>query len=364
MTRNPPPTAGRVTGIPLPPDQPRQWRRSTTAGSSRLGLQPTGKAVPMRCRLLVGWVIVLAALLVAGGGACASAPPQRELPAECGGDVPGFAHRDVQVDGASIHVVSGGHGPAVVLVHGFPETWWTWREVMVRLAETHTVIAVDLRGVGCSSVGSSGYDADSLAADIHAVMQSLKVARPALVGHDTGGWVAYAYARRYREDVSHLVLSGTAIPGFGLEELLDFRQPGSGLAHLPFFMQERVPELLIGGREQAYFDSFVTSPAMHTSGVIGVYARSYARPGRLTAALGQYRALYADARNNRANAGALLTMPTLSLSGSDSGETTLAAGCLRRVAIDVSEVAIPDGGHYVQEERPTEMAAALQRFLG
>ncbi|MGH3996701.1 MAG: alpha/beta fold hydrolase, partial [Pseudonocardiaceae bacterium] len=286
---------------------------------------------------------------------------------ECGGELAGFSHRSVKVNGVQLHYVIGGpgviggRGPAVVLLHGFPETWWTWRQVMPLLARGHTVIAPDLRGVGCSSVEPAGYDAQTLARDVHELVGSLGLPRVALVGHDLGGWVAYAYARQYRDQVSHLVLSGAAIPGFGLERLLDFRQPGQGLPHLVLFTQPQVPELLISGREREYFTSFIGSPAMQRSGAIEFYARSYARPGRLTAALGQYRARYTDAEDNRRGAGPPLTMPTLALAG--VGKTQLSADSLRQVALDVSEVGIPDAGHYVQEERPAELARALEKFL-
>ncbi len=281
---------------------------------------------------------------------------------ECGGDLAGFSHRSVEVNGIRLHYVIGGRGPAVVLLHGFPETWWTWRQVMPLLAQTHTIIAPDLRGIGCSSLAPAGYDDQTLARDVHELVASLGLRRVALVGHDLGGWVAYAYARQYRDQASHLVLSGAALPGFGLERLLDFRQPGQGLPHLVFFTQPQVPELLISGREREYFAAFIASPAMQRSGAVDFYARSYARPGRLSAALGQYRALYADAQDNRRGAGTPLTMPTLALAG--MGETGLSADSLRQVAQNVSEVAIPNAGHYLQEEHPAELARALLEFLG
>ena len=282
--------------------------------------------------------------------------------AECGGELAGFSHRSVEVDGVRLHYVIGGQGPAVVLLHGFPETWWTWRQVIPLLARAHTVIAPDLRGIGCSSLEPAGYDTQTLARDVHELVASLGLPRVALVGHDLGGWVAYAYARQYRDQVSHLVLSGAAIPGFGLERLLDFRQPRQGLPHLVFFAQPQVPELLISGREREYFAVFIASPAMQRSGAVDFYARSYARPGRLSAALGQYRALYTDAQDNRRGAGPPLAMPTLALAG--VGKTQLSADSLRQVAQNVSEVGIPGAGHYVQEERPTELANALEEFLG
>jgi pimeloyl-ACP methyl ester carboxylesterase len=305
--------------------------------------------------------VLLAVLLVVCLSCSTDSATESEAAPECGTVPAGFTEHTAELSGAQVHYVIGGQGPAVVLLHGFPETWWTWREVMPRLAERHTVIAPDLPGVGCSSVGAEGYGSATMARDVHDLVTSLGIDRVALVGHDTGGWVAYAYARQFREEVSHLVLSGAAIPGFGLERLLDFRKPGQGLPHLPFFLQPEVPETLIGGRENEYFGDFINSAAMHDSGAVDFYARSYARPGRLTAALAQYRALYTSAEANRRGAGPILVMPTLALSG--TGQTAITVDGLRQVAQNVGEVGIPGGGHYIQEERPAEVADALEAFF-
>jgi pimeloyl-ACP methyl ester carboxylesterase len=290
-----------------------------------------------------------------------SSPAGRDDPKGCGGELSGFSHRTVDTSKTKLHYVIGGNGPAVVLLHGFPETWWTWRHVMPRLMSSHTVIAPDLRGIGCSSQGPPPYDAQTLAGDLHDLMRSLGIPRTAVVGHDTGGWVAYAYAREYPTEVDHLALSGAAIPGLGLERLLDFREPGQGLPHLAFFAQPEVPELLIQGREKEFFERFIGSPVMKRSGAVDTYTRAYARPGRLTAALGQYRGIYQDARDNTAGDVRPLPMPTLAVTGED--EPNYSADSLRRAAAHTRDVAIPGAGHYVQEEKPNELADVLQRFL-
>lgn len=127
----------------------------------------------------------------------------------------GFEHRFAEVNGVRLHYVIGGRGPAVVLVHGFPETWYAWRGVMPALAERHTVIAPDLRGIGESSLEESGYDKETLAEDVHGLVRSLGFEEVSVVGHDMGAMTAYAYARVYREEVSHLVIMSAALPGSG-----------------------------------------------------------------------------------------------------------------------------------------------------
>lgn len=301
-------------------------------------------------------MVLAAALLIVG--ACSPAPPR---PAGCGGTVPGFEHRAAQVGEARLHYVIGGEGPPVVLLHGFPETWFAWRHVLPRLAERHTVIAPDLRGIGCSSVEPGGYDKQTMAGDVHRLVTELGLERVAVVGHDLGGMVAFAYARSYPEQVTHLAVTGAVLPGFGLERLLDFSRPGPGLPHLVFFMQPRLPERLLAGRLREYLAGFVGGPETVSRDAFDEYVAAYSRPGRLTAALGQYRALHRDAADNRRGLTAPLPMPVLALGGDPEASGTAAS--LRRVARDVQVVSVPGAGHYLPEQRPAEFAAAVLDFL-
>jgi len=300
--------------------------------------------------------VLTLALLLADGCSAAQSPASR-----CGGDVPGFEHRTAQVGEARLHYVIGGQGPPVVLLHGFPETWYAWRRVMPMLAARHTVIAPDLRGVGCSSVEPAGYDKQTMAADVHRLVTGLGFERVGLVGHDLGGMVAFAYAHRHPGAVSHLVVSGAVLPGFGLERLLDFTRPGQGLPHLVFFMQRELPERLISGREREFLARFVGGPETVGREAFDEYVAAYSRPGRLPAALGQYRTLYQDAADNRRGLVAPLPMPVLALGGEQAGTGTAAS--LRRVALDVQEVTVPGAGHYLPEEAPAEFAGAVLAFL-
>ena len=106
--------------------------------------------------------------------------------AQFGASPPGFSSANVQVNGSSLHYVRGGNGPAVILVHGFPEDWVEYRAIMPRLAERFTIVAVDLPGIGRSEPANGDYDAANLAADIHGLAETLKLDRPYIVGHDLG----------------------------------------------------------------------------------------------------------------------------------------------------------------------------------
>jgi pimeloyl-ACP methyl ester carboxylesterase len=108
----------------------------------------------------------------------------------------GFVSKTAHVHGTTLHYVRGGTGPAVVLLHGFPQDWYEFHQIMPRLATKFTVIAVDLRGVGGSAAPLDGYDAAHLAEDVHQLAQQLRLERPYIASHDIGGMVAYAYARR------------------------------------------------------------------------------------------------------------------------------------------------------------------------
>ena len=272
----------------------------------------------------------------------------------------GFEHRMAEVNGVRLHYVVGGKGPAVVLLHGFPETWYAWRGVMPALAEEHTVIVPDLRGIGESSLEDSGYDKETLAEDVYGLVRSLGFEEVSVVGHDMGAMTAYAYAREHREETSHLVLMGAALPGFGLEEFMDFSEPRGGRYHLVFFQQPGVPEKLIHGRERYYLGRFTGGEEVVGAEALDEYVRAYSRPGRLGAALGQYRAIYEDAEDNRRKAMPKLEMPVLALGG---GSAEPALGSARRVAEDVEAGVVPNAGHYVHEERPEEVAIRLLDFL-
>lgn len=278
-----------------------------------------------------------------------------------------FTHHTAEVNGVKLHYVVGGKGEPVVLLHGWPQTWFEWRKVMPRLAEKYTVIVPDLRGLGDSSRPAAGYDKRTVAEDVHQLVRQLGHRRVHVVGHDWGGAVAYAYAAAHRDEVGRLAVVEMVLPGFGIEEFVT-RAPRDGdFSHMPFHMARDIPEMLVQGRERLYISWFYRhhtyNKAAFSEADIDEYARCYAAPGALRAGFEYYRAIPQDAEHNAENARTKLAMPVLALGGSMSIKGGVERS-MRAVAADVRGGVIERCGHFVPEERPDELADRLLLFFG
>jgi len=278
-----------------------------------------------------------------------------------------FSDGLAQVDLGELHYVIGGRGPAILLIPGFPESWYAWRKLMPRLARTHTVIAVDPPGVGDSSIPAAEYDARDLAGSLAQLLREIGERRAAVVGHDLGGWTAYALARFHPDRVSRLAVLGAGLPGFGLERRLDPAAPdGVTLPHVVLLMQPSA-SVLLEGSEDELISRFLAPdearPGTFDGGAATEYLRGISRPGRLDAALAPYRALPADVADNRSGGAPPLRLPVLGLDGERAGGE-LNLRTLRRAAPGAQTELVPDAGHFLPEERPGYLAARLLRFLG
>lgn len=265
-------------------------------------------------------------------------------------------------DGATIHVRSGGAGPAVVLIHGFGDTGDMWGPLAARLARRHTVIVPDLRGMGRSSKAPGGYDKKSQAGDIRAVVQQLGHDTTAVVGHDIGTMVAYAYAARYPDKVSRLVVMDAPVPGVAPWDqlILDPR-----LWHFNFGGKDA--ERLVAGRERIYLDrfwnDFAGNPAKVDDATRAHYTRLYAQPGAMRASFAQFNTIATrDVADNRVSAAVKLTMPVLAIGGAQSFGATMAT-VMRNAALDVQEAVVPDAGHWLMEENPEATVKLIDDFL-
>jgi pimeloyl-ACP methyl ester carboxylesterase len=275
---------------------------------------------------------------------------------------PEFRTKDVATNGTAIHVRSGGNGPAVVLLHGYGETGDMWAPMAVDLARDHTVVAPDLRGMGLSAKPAGGFDKKTQAVDVAGVLDELKIGRAALVTHDIGNMVGYAFAAQYPDRVTRFVLIDAPVPGVGpWEEIL--KNPL--LWHFRFGGPDM--ERLVAGRERIYLDrfwnEFSATPSRFGEGARNHYAKLYAMPGAMHSGFMQFAAFDQDAIDNQAFlAKGKLAMPVLAVGGEKSFGKTMAE-IMRFAASNVSEGVIPDSGHWIMEENPTATIAMVRAFL-
>ena len=294
-----------------------------------------------------------------GPGSAAGAP---NLPA---GFTDTFTSRYIDTGELRLHAVIGGEGPPLLLVHGWPETWYAWRLLMPALARDFEVIAVDQRGIGLSDKPQDGYDTGTLAQDLVALMDALGHERFAVVGHDTGFAISYALAADHPDRVDRVALAEIpGPPGAAPPPPLFVPAPlNDRLWHIPFNRVEKLPEQLITGREDAYFGyEFAIQGGTLPDEVVDYYVRILSEPGVLTGSLGFYRAFDTTVAQNVERKNRRLAMPVLAIGGAASyGEHV--AEAMQIVADDVQSVVIPDTGHWVAEEAPDKMLAALAEFL-
>jgi pimeloyl-ACP methyl ester carboxylesterase len=294
-----------------------------------------------------------------GPGAVAQAP---HLPAGFGDT---FASGYVDTGEVQLHAVIGGAGPPLLLIHGWPETWYAWRLIMPALARDFEVIAVDQRGIGLSDKPADGYDTGTLANDMIKMMDALGHDRFAVVGHDTGFAIGYALAADHPDRVASIALA--EIPGppnaAGSPPVFVPSHVNDRLWHISFNRVERVPEQLIQGREDVYFGyEFAVQGGTLPKEVIDYYVATLSEPDALRGSLGFYRAFDATLDQNAQRQSTPLPMPVLAIGGAGSyGEVV--GHAMQPLATDVQSVVISDAGHWVAEEAPDEVLAALSAFL-
>lgn len=281
-----------------------------------------------------------------------------------------FTSRKSQVaDGVHLHHVSGGAGSPVVLLHGFPQSWYMWRKILLPLADEHRVIVPDLRGCGDSQKITGAYDAWTLAGDVHALLEHLEVSEPVVVvGHDMGAPVALAFAARYPEQARGLVYVDEPVFGINLEQVAAFSSDKESMVWWwPFHHEPMLAEMLVTGHERAYFDHFVFTKT-HVTNLWAMterdkqeYVRHLCEAGGLTGALGGYRDVFVTEQHFAALKTDQLTVPTLGVTG-EFGLPDV-ADALGGYVRDVGKVVIADSGHFVAEEQPQAFLDELRRFL-
>jgi len=277
-----------------------------------------------------------------------------------------FHDRFAQVNGVRLHYVLGGpeNGPLVVLLHGWPQTWYTWRKVMPPLVKAgYRTLAIDYRGAGDSEKPPGGYDKTTMAADIHALVRQLGASRVHLVGRDIGAMVAYAYAAQWPDEIQTLAMLDVPIPATTAWNEAKSK-PDPELWHFGLFQQRDIAEMLVRGHEYQFIRDFYRKRAFRpiSDEDIAVYATAYAAPGGLRAGFELYRAFPDDERRFAEFENRKLSMPVLALAGDKSNgmvEVTMA----REIASDVRGGVAPDTGHWLPDENPEYLTAQLLTFL-
>lgn len=273
--------------------------------------------------------------------------------------------------GLRLHYVTAGGGPrTIVLLHGFPQTWWEWRGVIPDLVKAgFRVVAPDYRGAGHSFRPQNGYDKRTMAADIQKLLRDhLGINGPVVMaGHDIGLMVAYAYAQAYRDEVSHLVVVDAPLPGTAVFDRL---RSDPRVWHFAFHGVRDLPEMLVAGRERQYLQSFFNYRIFNVPAIseadLDLYTSAYAAPGAMRAGFELYRAFDQDIADNRETLqrNGRLTIPVLAVGGATSTSGPVVEAMMREVADDVRGLRIPGTAHWIPEENPADFLSGLLSFLG
>ena len=277
------------------------------------------------------------------------------------------SHHRAELRDSSVHYVTAGAGEPVVLLHGWPQTWFAWHKIIPTLAKSYFLIAPDLRGLGDSSRPAQGYDKKTVAQDIHELLSvRLKLERVKVVGHDWGGPVAFALAAFHPGFVEKLVMLDAAVPGDGSGT---FSQNGKRWHHA-FHQSVDLPEQLLAGREEMYYRWFYQYygfvPGAISETDIREYMRTYCNPETVRTGLSYYRSIEQDIKDNAHFLKTKrLPMPVLALGGDQAfgrGMETLSS--LQRVAENVVGGVVPNCGHWLAEEQPDFVVEKIRAFFG
>ncbi|MGW6929101.1 alpha/beta fold hydrolase [Lentzea sp. NPDC054927] len=300
-----------------------------------------------------------AALAGAAGTGAASADNTREA------NLPGFQHNYAQVNGVRLHYVTGGRGEPLVLLPGWPQTWWEYHKIMPALATKFRVIAVDLRGMGGSEKPQGGYDKKTMATDIHELVKKLGYAKVGLAGHDIGSQVAFSFAANFPAATRKVALLDVLHPDESYYQIPLLPPPGQfSLWWFAFNQVQTLPEQLLAGRFRFLIDWLFANTAFNPDAIDersrSIYARAYNSPEAIRASNRWYQAFHQDIADGKTYA--KLTPPVLGLASVLSYEQMVAA--LPNIAVDGKAVQVDGAGHWLAEEAPDAVARALTEFFG
>jgi pimeloyl-ACP methyl ester carboxylesterase len=283
-----------------------------------------------------------------------------------GATIAGVTHHLADLDGTQLHYVSAGEtGSPILLVHGWPETWWAFRRLIPLLAQTHRVYAVDLRGFGDSASAAEPWEEQAAADDLHQLVDHLGVGAAHLLVQDISGGVGFRFAATHPDDVLSFTAIESTLAGFGLEMLADVNAFGSW--HVGFLGAPGIPSLLLPGRERTLLADWAYPMMNATEGAVteadlDEFVRTYSRENGWRGSESLYRAIFTDAGATIALAHEHpITVPVLAVDGVNAPFT---ANSFRAVSAgSFTSTQIEGVGHLVAQEAPDELAAVLLDFI-
>jgi len=284
-----------------------------------------------------------------------------------GSTLPGITHHRIEVNGTKLHYVAAGTtGSPILLVHGFPETWWIFRKLIPLLAASHRIFAVDLRGFGDSANEPGEYDSKTSAEDLHLLIEQLNVGPVHLTGQDISGATVFRLATTHPKELLSFTAIEMGLPGFGLEKLADITHGGAW--HIGVLAAPGIPEMLLAGREREFLGQFAfpamsATPGAVTDTDIDEFVRTYSRPNGWRGAIGLYKSMLREGPEIKALADThKLTVPVLAV-GAGGGPFTLDT-MSQAARTGVRSVSLDGVGHYAAMEAPDGLAKAILDFVG
>jgi pimeloyl-ACP methyl ester carboxylesterase len=279
-----------------------------------------------------------------------------------------LSHRQVEVEGISIHVVEGGDASraAILFLHGWPENWTIFQHVMIPLTDQAHVVAIDLPGIGDSKAPLASNDKRTLAKHVRGLINEVGLVNVTLVGHDMGGMIVYAYLHAYSGELERAVIMNVAVPG--LDPWPEIKRHPE-IWHNGFHNVPRLPEKLVMGHQAEYFDYFFDAisgtPDAVSEQARKTFAEAYSRPEALHAGFEWYRAFAQDERDNLGVKGEVVQTPVLYLRGDkEIGKLEVYLQGLREGGLsNIEGRLISDSGHFAPDEQPEAVVKALQEFL-
>jgi pimeloyl-ACP methyl ester carboxylesterase len=281
-------------------------------------------------------------------------------------NLPGFASRFTDTNGINLHYVEGGIGEPLIMLPGWPETWWAYHKVMPLLASKYRIIVVDLRGMGSSGKPLAGYDKRNMAKDVYELMQTLGYSSVHICGHDIGAHVAFSFAANYPEATRKLIMIDTPHPDESMYQLPMLPIPGLSYTYpwwLAFNQVKDLPEVLLAGRMRLVIDWVFNALLKNANSITdfdkSVYSQSYDSPEGIRSSNSWYQMFTQDIQDIKTYP--RVNVPTIGIASNSSFE--MLSGFLSKFCTDTEIEKIEDSGHFLLFEQPRDVASCIKGFL-